>query len=423
MNSQSTTKNFEIRIEQLKNYETQELRYSLTNPIRYEGLVKKRKIISIGHKRRGAERSVKIGYITSPFSPYVRSLYITPRRRSSGEGKVTLVVASKGVGKTNLTRLYTQAFYRASRFPIIVFQEKRGDLDFTRRQDPELLASMGIKPIKLPNDCQKFLIPGENYKIPLAEIEYTEIMDYIGKRIGSSIGDRIIQRIWNDRYGNNHHINLDTLKEAVNDYLRQIEEREDSHVEVIRSTINRFLDLIELDKLIESERVRDFLDYIDPEKINIIDLSKIGDDYEKQFIVASTLRMLENHYPEQPCFVALTESHVYAPTGKQPASLSVIMRVVTVLARSYGWNVLLETQSPQNLHPRVLENVDEIFVFGYISKSKRQALSRMIQMNLEDIIEPFYAYIRNINKGEGLYATITDFNTPYYVTTFLSPVG
>lgn len=413
-------------LENLKNHEIGDdvKKYEPREPLRYELLEKKKKIIRIGRKTRGGEHSVQIGYITSPFKPYMKRLFINPRRRSQGEGKVTLVVAPKGVGKTNLTRLYAQAFYRTTRdIPIILFQEKRGDLDFTRRADPEKLIDMGIQPIRLPDDCQHFLIPGENFKIPLAELEYTELMDYIGKRIGSAQGDRLIQRIWHDRDGRNRHLDLIELRRACEEIIASMEEREDTHVETVRTTINRFLDLIDLDRLIESDRHASLLDYIDPERINIIDLSKIGDDTEKQFIVASTLKMLERHYPESPCFVAITEAHIYAPMSKMPASARVINRVVTVLARSYGWNIFLETQSPQNLNPRVVENVDELYIFGFTSKRKRQALISSIQMNLEDIADAFYYQCRDLGKGEGLYATITDQNTPYFVITHLSPVG
>jgi len=418
-----TAKQLQKNIELLRNHEFgNPTRYNPKTPPKYEHLEHKKRIIRIGRKMRNCERSVQIGWITSPFMPFRRRLYLTPTRRAEEKGKVTLVVASKGVGKTNLTRLFTQAFYRASNFPIIVFQEKKGDLDFTRRQDPERLIELGIQPIRLPDDCQHVLIPGQNYKIPLVEIEYSELMDYIGKKIGSSVGDRVIQRLWHDRKILGIK-NLDDLRYNAERYIERLSEREDTHVDVIRSTMNRFFDLIEMDRLIEHRHNYDFLDIIEPDKINIVDLSELGDDTEKQFVVAATLRMLENHYPRRPCFVALTESHVYAPNGKRPASLLVLMRIVTVLARSYGWNILLETQSPQNLNQRIVENVDEVFVFGYLSKSKRKALARNLQMNLEDIVNPFYYQIRDIDKGEGLYATIDHFNIPFFVKTFLSPVG
>jgi|GEM_PF-2472589 DNA helicase HerA-like ATPase len=398
-------------------------RYQPRDPPRYE-LLEKKRVIRVGRKIRGGEGAVEIGYISSPFKPYIRKLYLNPERRSLGEGKVTLVVAPKGVGKTNLTRLYTQAFYRTTRkMPIVVFQEKRGDLDFTRKEDPEKLMSMGIEPIKLPEDCQKFLIPGENYRIPLAEIEYSELMEYIGKRIGSSQGDRIIQRVWYDRKGRNRHRTLEELAEACEEVIETMEEREDANISIVRTSINRFLDLIELDRLIESSRELSFREIIDEEKINIVDLSRIGDDEERRFVVSATLRMLERNYHETPCFVALTEAHVYAPVAGNPASAKVINRIVTVLARSYGWNVFLETQSPQNLNPRVVENVDEVFIFGFTSKKKREALIRSLQMKLEDVADLFYYVCKDIGKGEGLYATINDQSTPYFVVTYLSPVG
>jgi len=398
--------------------------YRPRDPPRYELLERRKRIVRIGRKVRGGERAAEIGYISSPFKPYLRKLYLNPERRSLGEGKVTLVVAPKGVGKTNLTRLYTQAFYRTTkRMPIVVFQEKRGDLDFTRREDPEKLMSMGIEPIKLPDDCQQYLIPGENYRIPLAEIEYSELMEYIGKKIGSSQGDRIIQRVWYDREGRNRHRTLEELAEACEEVIEAMEERDDTHISIVRTSINRFLDLIELDRLIESSRELSFREIIDEERINIVDLSRIGDDEERRFVVSATLRMLERNYSHVPCFVALTEAHVYAPAAGNPASAKVINRIVTVLARSYGWNVFLETQSPQNLNPRVVENVDEVFVFGFTSKKKREALIRSLQMNLEDVADIFYYVCRDIGKGEGLYATINDQNTPYFVVTHLSPVG
>jgi len=64
---------------------------------------------------------VQSGWITSLFAPYMRGFYVTPSRIAEKRGKVTLVVASKGVGKTNLTRMFTQAPYIAGSFPIIVF--------------------------------------------------------------------------------------------------------------------------------------------------------------------------------------------------------------------------------------------------------------------------------------------------------------
>ncbi len=417
------SKQLQKNIELLKNFEFgNPPRHTPKTPPKYEHLEHRKKIIRIGRKSRNCERSVQIGWVISPFAPFRRRLYITPVRRAEESGKVTLVIASKGVGKTNLTRLFTQAFYRASNFPIIVFQEKKGDLDFTRRPSPEKLIELGIQPIRLPDDCQNILIPGENYRIPLMEIEYSELMDYIGKKVGSSAGDRVIQRLWHDRRLLGIR-NLDDLRYHSERYIQRLEEREDTHTDIIRSTMNRFFDLIEMDRLIDHEHDYDFLDIIDPDKINIVDLSELGDDAEKQFVVASTLRMLENHFPRRPCFVAITESHIYAPSNRRPASLLMILRIVTVLARSYGWNILLETQSPQNLNPRIVENVDEVFIFGFISKSKREALAKNLQMNLEDILNPFYYQIRDIDKGEGLYATIEHPNIPYFVKTFLSPVG
>lgn len=403
---------------------TSRLSYQPRNPPRYAQMEKRKRIIRVGRKIRGSDPTVQIGVISSPFRPFMRRLYFNPRTRSTGEGKVTLVVAPKGIGKTNLTRLYAQAFYRTTKnYPIILFQEKRGDLDFRRRADPETLTNLGIQPIKLPDDCQNYLNPGADFLIPLQELEYTELMDYIGKKMGSAQGDRIIQRIWRSRSGRNNHRDLDMLRRACDASIAEMEERGDTHIETVRTTMDRFIDLIDLDRLIESDERRTMLDYIDPQKINIVDLSRVGDETEKQFIVASTLRMLENHFPESPCFVAVTEAHVYAPMHGQPASSKVLNRIITVLARSYGWNIFLETQSPQNLYTRIVENADEVYVFGYTAKRKRNALIANLQMNLEDIMDIFYFTCRDLGKGDGLYGTINEQNIPYFTVTFLSPVG
>jgi hypothetical protein len=377
--------------------------------------------IHIKHKRRGSDYSVRLGYKISPKRFWTQPYYYNPRRRGVEEGKVVLVVAGKGIGKTNTLRNFVQAHYRTTRDDsIVVFQEKRGDLDFLRHPSPERLVEMNVEPVRLRSNgkpVQRYLVPGRNFKIPLQELEYSALMAYIGKKMGQSIADRIIERAWRDVRSRR---DIRRFRIKLNEILQNYEE--DPYFRTMQASVERFCELLEYDSLIETERDNTFLDYIDREIINIIDLSDIGDYEIKQFIVSQVLTMMERHFKRTRSFIGITEAHTYCPEeGMNPAKQAII-RAVTVLARSYGWTVFLETQSPHSMEKVVIENVDEVFILGYIPDSKLNKLLKTLSVNLYDLVS-FYYLADDIGKGEGIYGNVLEPTRPYIIKIGLSPVG
>ena len=71
--------------------------------------------IHIKYKTRGSDYSVRIGWKISPKRFWTQPYYYNPRRRGIEEGKVVLVVAGKGIGKTNTLRNFIQAHYRTTK--------------------------------------------------------------------------------------------------------------------------------------------------------------------------------------------------------------------------------------------------------------------------------------------------------------------
>jgi len=336
------------------------------------------------------------------------------------------------VGKTNLMRNIIQAYYRTTKNPIIAFQEKKDDLNFCRYPSASKCLEHGIERIRLapPDGCgsvQRRLVPlpftelGREeieYRIPLAEIDFSTISEYMGKKMSTTVAGLVLERVWQDP---KNHTTLEALVDAVSSELDRFED--DPYFNSIVMHTKRFLSLIEMDRLIESERARSAGSYIHDQQINIIDLSSIGDLDIKRFIVAQTLKMVERAYRRRECFIGITESHIYAPETGDFESKREIIRLVTVLARSYGWTVFLETQSPDAIERIVLENADEIYILGYVQRSKLTKLLRTASVNFEGFLDIFYRVADNIPRGMGVYGSAVDPTNPYVVRIQLSPVG
>jgi len=380
---------------------------------------------------RGCENAVKIGYKIGHRTPWMQPHYFNPSAYSVEKGKVILVVAGKGVGKTNLMRNIIQAYYRTTRNPIVAFQEKKDDLNFNRTPTLKQIREAGIERIRLvpPEGCsspQRRLIPlGEakdreeiDLRIPLAELDFSTISEYFGKRMSSTIAGLVLERVWQSR---EKHLTINDLVNAVENELYRFQD--DPYFSTMVLHVRRFIELLKMDKLLEVEKVRSVHNYIHPEQINIVDLSEIGDMDVKRFIVAQMLRMIERAYKRRECFIGITESHIYAPETGDFESKREIIRLVTVLARSYGWTVFLETQSPDAIERVVLENADEIYILGYVQRSKLTKLIRTASANLEGFIDIFYKVTDHIPKGMGVYGSAADPTNPYVVRIQLSPVG
>jgi DNA helicase HerA-like ATPase len=383
---------------------------------------------------RGCEGAVKIGYRVGHRTSWMQPHYFNPRAYSVEKGKVILVVAGKGIGKTNLMRNIIQAYYRTTKNPIIVFQEKRDDLNFNRTPTLKQIREAGIERVRLapPEGCnspQRTLAPLSEanpgakeksipLKIPLAEIDFSTISEYFGKRMSSSIAGLVLERVWQSR---ENHMTIHNLVEAVENEIWRFEE--DPYYNTMILHVRRFIELLRMDQLLEVNRAKSVHNYIHPEQINIVDLSDLGDIDVKRFVVAQTLKMIERAYKRQECFIGITESHVYAPeTGDFEAKREII-RLVTVLARSYGWTVFLETQSPDAIERILLENADEIYILGYVQRSKLTKLLRTASVNFEGFLDLFYKVTDNIPKGMGVYGSAVDPTNPYVVRIQLSPVG
>ncbi len=380
---------------------------------------------------RGCENAVKIGYRIGHRTPWMQPHYFNPSAYSVERGKVILVVAGKGIGKTNLMRNIIQAYYRTTRNPIVAFQEKRGDLNFNRTPSINQIREVGIERIRLapPEGCaspQRKLIPlGEardrdefELRIPLAELDFSTISEYFGKRMSSTVAGLVLERVWQRR---ENHMTIHDLVDAVENELYRFQE--DPYFNTMVLHARRFIELLRMDRLLEVDRARSVHHYIHPEQINIVDLSELGDIDVKRFVVAQMLKMIERAYKRRECFIGITESHIYAPeTGDFEAKREII-RLVTVLARSYGWTVFLETQSPDALERIVLENADEIYILGYVQRSKLTKLIRTASVNLEGFLDIFYRVADNIPKGMGVYGSAVDPTNPYVVRIQLSPVG
>ncbi|MEM2191564.1 MAG: DUF87 domain-containing protein [Archaeoglobaceae archaeon] len=385
---------------------------------------------------RGCETAVRIGYKIGHRTPWLQPHYFNPQAYSIERGKVILAVAGKGAGKTNLMRNLVQAYYRTTKNPIVVFQEKKDDLDFNRSPTLKQIREAGVERIRLapPDTCnspQRGLIPLMDeerrkkrdrdefeLKIPLAEIDYSTIAEYFGKRMSSTVAGLVLERVWQDW---KNHTNIKLLEEAVRNEL--IRFKDDPYYTNIELHCKRFLELLKMDQLLEIEKAKSVYSYIHPEQINIVDLSDIGDLDIKRFVVAQMLKMIERAFKRRECFIGITESHIYAPeTGDFEAKREII-RLVTVLARSYGWTVFLETQSPDAIERIVLENADEIYILGYVQRSKLTKLLRTASVSFEGFVDLFYKVTDNIPKGMGVYGSAVDPTNPYVVRIQLSPVG
>lgn len=380
---------------------------------------------------RGCEGAVKIGYRIGHRTPWMQPHYFNPSAYSVERGKVILVVAGKGIGKTNLMRNIIQAYYRTTKNPIIAFQEKRGDLNFNRSPSLNQIREAGIERIRLapPDGCaspQRYLVPLKEsesreeieLKIPLAELDYSTIAEYFGKRMSSTVAGLVLERVWQSR---ENHMTIQDLVDAVENELYRFQD--DPYFNTMVLHVKRFIELLRMDQLLEVNKAKTVHGYIHPEQINIVDLSDLGDIDIKRFVVAQMLKMVERAYKRQECFIGITESHIYAPeTGEFEAKREII-RLVTVLARSYGWTVFLETQSPDALERIVVENADEIYVLGYVQRSKLARLIRTASVKFEGFIDIFYRVVDNIPKGMGVYGSAVDPMNPYVVRIQLSPVG
>ncbi len=380
---------------------------------------------------RGCEPAVRIGWRHGSRTPWIQPHYFNPSAYSIEKGKVIVVVAGKGIGKTNLLRNMVQAYYRTTRNPIVVFQEKKDDLNFNRYPPVSKIKEFGIERIRLapPQGCrnnQRRLIPLPDelkkdemeYKLPLAEMDYSTLSEYLGKRMSMTVAGLVLEKIWRDR---RNHTSISALKDAIAREMPKFEN--DPYYNQILLYLERFLMFLEIDRLIEAKRAKFVDNYIHPEQINVIDLSNIGDLDIKRFVVAQTLNMLERTYRKKECFIGITESHIYAPETGDFESKRAMIRLVTVLARSYGWTVFLETQSPDAIERIILENADEIYILGYVQRSKLSKMLRTASVNFEGFIELFYKVAGSLPKGMGVYGLATDPYNPYVVRIQLSPVG
>ncbi|RLI75986.1 hypothetical protein DRO97_02005 [Archaeoglobales archaeon] len=382
---------------------------------------------------RGCENAVKIGYRIGHRTSWMQPHYFNPHDYSIEKGKVILVIAGKGIGKTNLMRNIIQAYYRTTKNPIIVFQEKKEDLDFTRTPKLSQIIEARIERIRLapPEGCsspQRKLIPLPDdsdlkrdeleLKIPLSELDFSTIAEYMGKRMSATVAGLVLERVWQNR---DNHTTIRNLVQAVENELVRFED--DPYYNTMVMHVARFINLLQMDRLLEVKRVRGVQNYIHSEQVNIVDLSNIGDLDIKRFVVAQMLRMVEREFKRRECFIGITESHIYAPETGDFEAKREILRLVTVLARSYGWTVFLETQSPDALERIVLENADEIYILGYVQRSKLTKLLRTASVNFEGFLEMFYRVADNIPKGMGVYGSAVDPTNPYVVRIQLSPVG
>jgi hypothetical protein len=187
--------------------------------------------------------------------------------------------------------------------------------------------------------------------------------------------------------------------------------------------LERFFQILEMDQLLEVHKAVNAEVIFDDQMINIVDLSDLSDVEQKQFVVAQTLKMVERLYKRRECFIGITETHTYAPeAGSNPAK-DMIIRLVTVLARSYGWIVFLETQSPDALERIVLENADEIYILGYIQKSKLSKLIKCSSVCFEGFVDKYYKIVEDIPKGRGIWGSVANPTKPYLVQILRSPVG
>ncbi|MBO8183162.1 MAG: ATP-binding protein [Archaeoglobus sp.] len=249
-------------------------------------------------------------------------------------------------------------------------------------------------------------------------MDYSTLSEYLGKRMSMTVAGLVLEKIWRDR---RNHTSISALKDAIAREMPKFEN--DPYYNQILLYLERFLIFLEIDRLIEAKRAKFVDNYIHPEQINVIDLSNIGDLDIKRFVVAQTLNMLERAYRKRECFIGITESHIYAPETGDFESKRATIRLVTVLARSYGWTVFLETQSPDAIERIILENADEVYILGYVQRSKLSKMLRTASVNFEGFIELFYKVAGSLPKGIGVYGSATDPYNPYLVRIQLSPVG
>ncbi len=403
----------------------------MLKPTRYVLAPLHKEPTAVEFKYRGLEKRVKIGYKCNPKRPIPSPHYFDPRMYKVESGKVILVVAGKGMGKTNLMRNIIQAYYRTTTNPIIVFQEKAGDLNFNRYPTLRQCMRLGIEYIRLApptgkSSVQRYLVPLRDrlkreevrYKIPLCEIDYSSLEKYVSKRIGSTWAGMILERVWQ----NPKNIqNIDMLRRAVECELIKFED--DKLYDQMVLFLERFFQILEMDQLLEVHKAVNAEVIFDDQMINIVDLSDLSDIEQKQFVVAQTLKMVERLYKRRECFIGITETHTYAPeAGSNPAK-DAIVRLVTVLARSYGWIVFLETQSPDALERIVLENADEIYILGYIQKSKLSKLIKCSSVCFEGFVDKYYKVVEDIPKGRGIWGSVVNPTKPYLVQILRSPVG
>ncbi len=195
---------------------------------------------------------------------------------------------------------------------------------------------------------------------------------------------------------------LDLLRKYVKDIGKKY--REESLVAIL----NRLDDMEDYyGNVIDSSAPPRLQDYIEPGKLNIIDLSNV-DEYAADAVVSHYLRRLleerklwkatrgETGYPV-PVLAVVEEAHVLIPSRDNTLTKYWAARVARE-GRKFGVGLILVSQRPKNVDQDVLSQTNNKIILRIVEPGDQ----RYVQAASEQLSEDLMSLLPSLNPGEAI---------------------
>jgi len=168
----------------------------------------------------------------------------------------------------------------------------------------------------------------------------------------------------------------------------------------IEDFLLRFREIVDI-------RVKDIVEQIKPNCVNILDLGNV-DEETADVIVSHTLKTIlekRKSYKIQnqknglsfPIFVVIEEAHILIPKERETLSKYYVSRIARE-GRKFGIGLCLVSQRPKNIDPNALSQMNNMIILKLIEPSDQ----KYIQEASEQLSEELLKYLPSLNVGEAV---------------------